>query len=678
MTLIGQANKCQFNYSFIIGVIMIKYLVGLCFLYSMSLFGQQWNGPNSTVSNIDRIGNVGIGGDPGGMKFRVFGTADITTLSGASYTASNSISSQGSLSVTGNTTLSSVTMSNNAIMLGNVGIGTSSPLGKFHLQNGNFICGGDQAPMPSSLPATRFMWLPSKKAFQGGTFGSGTPSIGEYAFAFGNGASAMGQSSISIGSGTQAVGENAIALGNSCRAGDQNGILGTGNYAIAMGDYSHAFGDNSIAIGKSCYAYNMGGVALGYGNRASGKYATVMGFGNESVALGSTTIGCMAKYDQNSSSTEWIPTDPLFVIGNGGIDVNNFQSNAITVLKNAKTGINTDSPAEMLFVKGGEIGIGSRGNYKQIQSNDQWSTFGNTTAMPPLYGHQMRSESNNLRLGIRNSTTACIEWGEEITGDLEFNLIGGTSVFNKMTLFGGNSPLYRLTLAGSANSTGWFTSSDIRFKKDIAKIEQPLQKVMGISGYTYNFRQEEFPKKGFPATTQMGLIAQEVEKVAPEVVTTDESGYKGIAYSNLVPLLIEAIKVQQTEIHDLRTRLEKLEALVLGASNASSSDKKGIGQKNPETKFEDGITISCQPNPTAGEIVINFFLPEEMAISLSILDQSGTEISRLVDKQSYKQGQNSLYFNGNDMSGQPLTSGTYLISLRTNKADHSQQFVVVR
>jgi exopolysaccharide biosynthesis protein len=56
---------------------------------------------------------------------------------------------------------------------------------------------------------------------------------------------------------------------------------------------------------------------------------------------------------------------------------------------------------------------------------------------------------------------------------------------------------------------------------------------------------------------KVGVIAQEVEKVVPEVVATNADGYKSVSYGNLVGVLIEAVKSQQTQIDELRKLLEK-------------------------------------------------------------------------------------------------------------------------
>ena len=80
--------------------------------------------------------------------------------------------------------------------------------------------------------------------------------------------------------------------------------------------------------------------------------------------------------------------------------------------------------------------------------------------------------------------------------------------------------------------------------------ENALDKVNAIRGVTYNRNDLE------DAPRQSGVIAQEVEKVLPEVVHTDDEGIKTVAYGNMVGLLIEAIKEQQTQIDELKAKLE--------------------------------------------------------------------------------------------------------------------------
>ncbi|MDP7321335.1 MAG: tail fiber domain-containing protein [Bacteriovoracaceae bacterium] len=90
--------------------------------------------------------------------------------------------------------------------------------------------------------------------------------------------------------------------------------------------------------------------------------------------------------------------------------------------------------------------------------------------------------------------------------------------------------------------------SDERYKKEISDIDNALEQVMELRGTTYFMRIEEFPDKHFPSQRQYGVIAQELEKVFPNLVYTDPiSGYKSVQYANMVAILIEAIKEHRQE-----------------------------------------------------------------------------------------------------------------------------------
>ena len=123
----------------------------------------------------------------------------------------------------------------------------------------------------------------------------------------------------------------------------------------------------------------------------------------------------------------------------------------------------------------------------------------------------------------------------------------------------------------SGNVTAY--SSDERLKKDFAKVENALEKVCSLEGVTYQWDKEKCEDVGFKAVwdkTEIGLRAQQVEKVFSEVVTPapfdlDEEGnsksgddYLTMRYERLVPVLIEAIKEQQTQIEEMRAELEAL------------------------------------------------------------------------------------------------------------------------
>jgi len=107
------------------------------------------------------------------------------------------------------------------------------------------------------------------------------------------------------------------------------------------------------------------------------------------------------------------------------------------------------------------------------------------------------------------------------------------------------------------NITAYY-SSDISLKDNIRPIESAIFKVKQIRGVTFDWN-EKSGKIEQEKGHDVGLIAQEVEKVLPEVIQIREDGIKAIAYEKVVPLLVEAIKEQQTLIEDLSNRIKTLE-----------------------------------------------------------------------------------------------------------------------
>jgi hypothetical protein len=101
--------------------------------------------------------------------------------------------------------------------------------------------------------------------------------------------------------------------------------------------------------------------------------------------------------------------------------------------------------------------------------------------------------------------------------------------------------------AGTITATAFTATSDKSLKTNIETISDPLEKVSRLRGVNFNWKED--------GSKQIGLIAQEVESILPEVVNTSEDGIKSVAYGNVVALLIEAIKAQQEQITQLQNAL---------------------------------------------------------------------------------------------------------------------------
>lgn len=121
-------------------------------------------------------------------------------------------------------------------------------------------------------------------------------------------------------------------------------------------------------------------------------------------------------------------------------------------------------------------------------------------------------------------------------------------------------PTVRLQVNGDIIANSIAGSSDIRFKTNIRSVENALEKVKALRGVYFNWNQKAFPNKDFSDKTELGFIAQEVEKVLPEVVIKDKTPdeYRSVKYDKVVALLVEAIKEQQSQIDSLTIQVNKL------------------------------------------------------------------------------------------------------------------------
>jgi len=135
--------------------------------------------------------------------------------------------------------------------------------------------------------------------------------------------------------------------------------------------------------------------------------------------------------------------------------------------------------------------------------------------------------------------------GGVITGDVSIgqtlNVVGNTLVQGTISAFGD-------IIA--------YSSSDARLKDNITAIESPLEKLSKINGVSFNWNDKQSAYE--VGKKDIGVIAQEIEEVLPELVTTRDNGYKAVRYEKIVALLIEAVKEQQTQINNLTDKINNL------------------------------------------------------------------------------------------------------------------------
>lgn len=129
------------------------------------------------------------------------------------------------------------------------------------------------------------------------------------------------------------------------------------------------------------------------------------------------------------------------------------------------------------------------------------------------------------------------------------------------------TPAQKLSVSGNICATGTIGAcSDIRYKTNIQPLPNSLAAVMGLHPLTYKWK-SEFKDMGFAAGRQLGLSAQEVETSFPEIVQTDNKGYKAIDYSRMSVVLLGAVQEQQEEIKQLQKDIQELKKLLQYKSN---------------------------------------------------------------------------------------------------------------
>ena len=176
------------------------------------------------------------------------------------------------------------------------------------------------------------------------------------------------------------------------------------------------------------------------------------------------------------------------------------------------------------------------GNYNTFLGD--YAGYSNTTGYRNVFlGYQAGyNETGSDRLYIHNSdSTSPLIYGD----------------FNGRTI----------QINGSLNIADASAASDISFKRDIKPLEGSLEKVTSLKGVSFAWRTDQYPEKGFRDGRQIGLIAQDVEKVLPELVKTDKDGKKSLSYDKLTAVLVEAVKAQEARLEKQAAEIAELKRL---------------------------------------------------------------------------------------------------------------------
>ena len=161
---------------------------------------------------------------------------------------------------------------------------------------------------------------------------------------------------------------------------------------------------------------------------------------------------------------------------------------------------------------------------------------------------------------FRRDTSNLVIKSETSNKDMLFKGNDGGATITALTLDmseGGNAQFLKNISGSQIEASGdviAFGSSDKRLKDNIVRIENPLEKVGKIGGYEFDWNDKQDTYEGH----DVGVIAQEIQEVLPEVVTERDNGYLAVKYEKIVPLLIESIKELKQEVDEIKQKCDCL------------------------------------------------------------------------------------------------------------------------
>ncbi|PSK88995.1 tail fiber domain-containing protein [Taibaiella chishuiensis] len=194
-------------------------------------------------------------------------------------------------------------------------------------------------------------------------------------------------------------------------------------------------------------------------------------------------------------------------------------------------------------------------------------------------------------------------------------------------------------------------TSDRNLKANIKPLTNALSIVKQLEGKTYQWNEKAQKEKRADNGTHVGFIAQDLQKIIPEVVIADKDGELGVNYTEIIPLLTEAIKEQQNQI-------EELKALVKNQSAQSTDNKMEVTSKLNIKLSENNLSVLGQntPNPFGDFTTIECYIPSEVKTASLVFTTVDGKTLKVIDLTQRGKVTANIYAS-------ELKNGVYLYTL---------------
>jgi hypothetical protein len=265
---------------------------------------------------------------------------------------------------------------------------------------------------------------------------------------------------------------------------------------------------------------------------------------NEGDLWYSSILGRTFIYYVDDDSSQWVDASPFnqsIIESLGSFETQNLivtgQASVVGVITASSFSGTATSTTNIPNLTGDVTSSNTVTTLATVNSNV--GTFGSSTTIPNI--------TVNAKGLVTGVTTSAITSGLSVTNDTSTNSTFYPT-FTSVTsgsISGANVSSTKLTFnpsTGTLTTIDVNTTSDINLKENIKTLENPIEKVMQLNGVSFDWKETQEPS--------IGVIAQEVEKIFPELVKTGEN--KTVNYNGLIGVLIEAIKDQQKQIEELK------------------------------------------------------------------------------------------------------------------------------